>query len=177
LAPVRLGGEKINNNRFSYPTFERDSGTTHNRVPGCYVLLFSFYLPLQNSCEKCSQNANFLNLMSYIYMKIRLISKQTLEDYSTANAGSRKAINAWLTTLKYADWLTPSDFKSTFGSADLLGNGSNRVVFDIGGNNYRMICKYHFGKNNIHLFVCWIGTHAEYTNLCNEKKQYTVSEY
>jgi mRNA interferase HigB len=45
----------------------------------------------------------------------------------------------WLTFLKLADWKEPGDITKTFGSADLLGNGSDRVVFDIAGNNYRMI--------------------------------------
>jgi len=36
--------------------------------------------------------------------------------------------------------------KYTFGTTDLLGKGSNRVCFDIGGNNYRMICKIAFGE-------------------------------
>jgi mRNA interferase HigB len=34
-----------------------------------------------------------------------------------------------------ADWNEPGDISETFRSADLLGNGSNRVVFDIAGNN------------------------------------------
>jgi len=66
---------------------------------------------------------------------------------------------------------------TTFNSADILGNGSERVVFNIGGNKYRMICKYHFGETKVHLFVNWIGTHSEYTKLCNEGKQYTVNVY
>ncbi len=76
-----------------------------------------------------------------------------------------------------ADWAEPGDFTETFGSADLLGNGSDRVVFDIAGNNYRMICKYHFGAARVHLYIKWIGTHAEYTTLCDDKKQYTVNNY
>lgn len=65
----------------------------------------------------------------------------------------------------------------TFGYADLLGNGSNRVVFNIAGNNYRLICGYKFGPNMVHLFVKWIGTHAEYDKLCSKNLQYTVSKY
>lgn len=79
--------------------------------------------------------------------------------------------------LKKSDWVLPNDIIDTFGSADLLGNGSNRVVFDIGGNNYRMICKYHFGASKVHLFINWIGTHAEYTQLCDRKEQYTINLY
>lgn len=67
--------------------------------------------------------------------------------------------------------------KRTFGSLDLLGKGSSRAVFNVGGNNYRIICKYRFGITMVHLFVTWIGTHAEYTKLCDQGKQYTVEQY
>jgi len=67
--------------------------------------------------------------------------------------------------------------QATFRSTDLLGKSSSRAVFDIAGNSYRMICKYAFGEKQVHLFVCWIGTHAEYTKLCADKEQYTVSIY
>jgi mRNA interferase HigB len=83
----------------------------------------------------------------------------------------------WLSKIKFADWEGPSDMQDTFASTDLLGKSSNRAVFDIGGNNYRMICKYAFGDKQVHLFVCWIGTHAEYDKLCDNNKQYTVSIY
>ncbi|MDQ1085582.1 type II toxin-antitoxin system HigB family toxin, partial [Siphonobacter sp. SORGH_AS_1065] len=83
----------------------------------------------------------------------------------------------WLTAIKYADWESPENIKDTFGAADLLGNGSHRVVFDVGGNNYRIICKYAFGERQVHLFVCWIGTHADYDKLCKNNEQYTVNRY
>lgn len=110
-------------------------------------------------------------------MKVHLIRKETIEDFVKQNAQSRKPFGDWLTKIKYADWQSPEDILNTFPSADLLGNGSNRVVFDIGGNNYRMICKYAFGNKQIHLFICWIGTHADYDKLCNINAQYTVRLY
>lgn len=63
------------------------------------------------------------------------------------------------------------------GQQTLLGKASNRVVFDIAGDNYRIICKYHFGITRLHLYIKWIGTHAEYTGLCENNKQYTVNIY
>ena len=110
-------------------------------------------------------------------MKIHLIKKQTIEDFVTRYARSRSSFGLWLTAVKFADWNQPADIQQTFGSVDLLGNSSNRVVFDIGGNNYRMICKYSFGEKQVHLFICWIGTHAEYDGLCNKNQQYTVNIY
>lgn len=110
-------------------------------------------------------------------MKVHLIKKQSIEDYVLNNARSRTSFETWLSILKRADWNEPKDIVSTFNSADILGKGSNRVVFNIGGNNYRLICKYHFGQGRIHLFVKWIGTHADYTKICKGGKQYDISNY
>ena len=110
-------------------------------------------------------------------MKVRLIKRKSTEDFALQNARSRSSFRIWLTLLKQADWNVPGHISDTYGSSDLLGNGSNRVVFDIAGNNYRMICKYHFGITRLHLYIKWIGSHAEYTELCNNNKQYTVNIY
>jgi len=110
-------------------------------------------------------------------MKVRLIRKKTIENYILQNAGSRSSFRLWLTFLKQADWTRPGDIAETFGLADLLGKGCNRVVFNIAGNNYRMICKYQFGLTRMHLSIKWLGTHAAYTQLCNKNEQYTVSAY
>jgi mRNA interferase HigB len=110
-------------------------------------------------------------------MKIHLIKKQTIEHFVAQNARSKSSFSIWLTAIKYAEWSNPKDIQATFGSADLLGNGSNRVVFDIAGNNYRMICKYSFGNNQVHLFICWIGTHAVYDELCSKNMQYSINIY
>jgi mRNA interferase HigB len=40
-----------------------------------------------------------------------------------------------------------------------------------------MICKYQFGLTNVHLYIKWIGTHAEYTALCSNLEQFTVNDY
>ena len=110
-------------------------------------------------------------------MRVHLIKKQTIEDFIADHAASKSSFENWVTVVKYADWDIPEDIQQTFGSADLLGNGSDRVVFNIGGNNYRMNCKYHFGITRVRLFVFWIGTHAEYDELCDRGEQYTVNVY
>lgn len=107
-------------------------------------------------------------------MKVHLIKRQTIEDYIEHNARSRSSFRLWLLSLKGADWNSPEDTLGTFGSADLLGKGCDRVAFNIGGNNYRMICHHVFGEKEVHLFICWMGTHAEYTKLCNHNKQYSL---
>lgn len=110
-------------------------------------------------------------------MKIHLIRRDTIEAFAQQNAQSRVAFKEWLSKLKYADWEVPADMQVTFPNTDLLGKGSSRAVFDIGGNKYRMIGKYAFGDKQVHLFICWIGTHAGYDKLCNAGEQYSVSNY
>ena len=110
-------------------------------------------------------------------MKVHLIKKQTLEDFTREQPGSRTSLEDWTEKLKLANWEKPADIKGTYNSADLLGKSSNRVIFDIGGNNYRMICKYVFGARQVHLFVCWIGTHAAYDKLCRLGDQYIINIY
>ena len=110
-------------------------------------------------------------------MKVHLIKKQTLQAFAWQHPISRAALEDWSEKIKYADWQQPGDIKQTFKAADLLGKSSNRVVFDIGGNNYRMICKYVFGEKQVHLFVCWIGTHAAYDKVCKQGAQYDINSY
>jgi len=110
-------------------------------------------------------------------MRIHLIKAKTIRELAEKHASSLKSFEIWIDLIKSADWSVPEDMKRTFRSADFLGNGSNRVVFNIGGNNYRIICKYQFSESIIHLFVTWIGTHAEYTKLCNQGAQYTIEKF
>jgi mRNA interferase HigB len=110
-------------------------------------------------------------------MKVHLIRKETIENYIIRNPNSNIFFENWLEKIKNSDWEKPLDMKQTFASVDLLGKHSKRAVFDIGGNNYRMICKCAFGIKQIHLFICWIGTHSEYDSICRAGDQYTVKLY
>ena len=110
-------------------------------------------------------------------MKVHLVKEKTLRYYSRLNPQSKIAIQNWLTVLKAANWETPGDIVRDFSTADILGNGTSRVVFNLGGNKYRMVCSYAFGKSMVHLFICWVGTHKAYTDLCNKQQQYTISQY
>jgi mRNA interferase HigB len=110
-------------------------------------------------------------------MKVHLVKKQTLENFTLRHPGIKASLEDWMEKLKLAEWEQSGDMKSTYNIADLLGKSSSRVVFDIAGNNYRMICKYFFGAKQVHLFVCWLGTHAKYDKICKQGDQYTINLY
>lgn len=65
--------------------------------------------------------------------------------------------------LKDVTWENPNDIMNTFNSADVINcELSNRIVFNVGGNKYRLITGYFFGKNLINLYVKFVGTHKQY---------------
>ena len=60
-----------------------------------------------------------------------------------------------------ATWRNFSEIKATFNAADWVGNG--KVVFDVGGNKYRIVCLIGFKSQR--MFVLFVGTHAQYDQL------------
>ena len=116
-------------------------------------------------------------LYKALLMKVHLIKRETIENYMIIQTRSRPSFEDWREKIKRADWRTPEDIRATFRSADLLGDGCDRIVFNIGGNLYRLIAKYWFGTTRVHLYIKWIGTHAEYTTLCRRNLQYSVDSY
>lgn len=70
-------------------------------------------------------------------------------------------MRAWVSVAKAADWTTPAEVKQLFRSADIVAN--NRLVFNIGGNKYRLVVAVHYRAKR--LFIRFIGTHAEYDKI------------
>lgn len=110
-------------------------------------------------------------------MKVHVIKLKTIQDFINENKRSSLYFKIWVSLISQADWEKPQDIVMTFGSADILGNGSERVVFNIGRNKYRMICSYYFGLKNVHLYINWLGTHTEYDKVCRENLQYKIDKY
>ena len=71
-------------------------------------------------------------------MKIHLIKKQSIDEYVANNSQSKGAFTSWIAIVKWAEWNEPNDIIATFNSADILGKSSKRVIFNIGGNKYRI---------------------------------------
>ncbi len=89
---------------------------------------------------------------------MRIIAKRTLRDYWSREPRAEQPLKAWYAIARTADWASPADVKSAYGNASIVGN--NRVVFNIGGNRYRLIVCFHYARRVG--FVRFLGTHAEY---------------
>jgi len=90
-----------------------------------------------------------------------IISKSILNDFSQKHPDAENALTKWYNEVKAADWGSFSDLKKTFNATDAVGN--DRYVFDIRGNNYRLIALIIFKKRTV--FILFVGTHQEYDKI------------
>ena len=77
-------------------------------------------------------------------MTVRIIAIKTLKEFWKKYPDSEQPLRAWYSEAINADWKKPNDITKYYRTASILS--SNRVVFNIAGNNYRMICKYILQK-------------------------------
>lgn len=92
---------------------------------------------------------------------MRVISKRTLRDFWIKHTDSEQQLTSWFRETEKANWNSLNELKSEYPSSSILKD--NRVVFNIKGNNYRLIVKL-----NLEYQICWIrfiGTHAEYDKI------------
>jgi mRNA interferase HigB len=68
---------------------------------------------------------------------------------------------AWYALASRSQWRSPSDIKEAYRNASFTAN--NRVVFNIKGNDYRLVVLVRYDKGL--LFVKFVGTHAQYDKI------------
>jgi len=96
-------------------------------------------------------------------VKINIVKWANVTERIRFDKEMQRAFLKFYNKLKDADWNNPNDVLKTFNTADIINCAeSNRIVFNVGGNKYRMICGYHFGKTFIQLFIKFVGNHAAY---------------
>lgn len=116
---------------------------------------------------------------------VHIISVKHIKEFMDKNPNYSKALEAWVSIVRTCEWNKPLDMVEEFGAKaiDILPNfngiSSDRVVFDIKGNHLRIIAKYQFHPKlkKSRLYLCWIGTHAEYDKLCDKNKQYSINMF
>jgi mRNA interferase HigB len=96
---------------------------------------------------------------------MNVISKKTIVLFYEVHPNSKAALESWHAEVRKAKWQTPDDIKRAYSSASFLGD--NRVVFNIKGNNYRLIVHVDYRRHIVR--IKFIGTHAEYDKINAEE--------
>ena len=92
---------------------------------------------------------------------MRVIALKYLRDFYLRHADAAQPLKAWAQEARAASWKTPQDIKSRYSSASFLKG--NRVVFNIKGNDYRLIVAVRYSRQI--MYVRFVGTHAEYDRI------------
>ena len=97
---------------------------------------------------------------------MRIISIKKLRLFWESGHGdAEQPLRAWYKEVQKAVWHSPADIKARYPSASLIRG--DRVVFNIGGNKYRLIVKVRY--DNQAVFIRFVGTHAEYDRVSAEE--------
>jgi len=98
---------------------------------------------------------------------MRIIARRTLRQFVESRAGHRDqqalkaALDAWFDEVRKARWSNTADVKRLYASASIVS--SDRIVFNIRGNAYRLVIAVDFDKGIV--WIKWLGTHRDYDRI------------
>jgi mRNA interferase HigB len=89
---------------------------------------------------------------------VRVIARSRLETFWKEYPDSEQQLKSWYHEARHASWKNPARIKTQYRNASILKG--RRVVFNICGNRYRLVCEVLYGQEI--LFIKFIGTHEQY---------------
>lgn len=102
---------------------------------------------------------------------MRVIAIATLKAFweDAKHKDAEQPLRAWYDEATKAAWQQPADIKAHYRSASILKN--RRVVFNIKGNDYRLVVAVSFKLQLI--YVKFVGTHQAYDAIDAETVEMT----
>ena len=92
---------------------------------------------------------------------MRIISFSIIREFIAKHADADVPLRDWYNRVSKADWNSLADMKNTFNTVDYVGN--DRYVFNIKGNNYRIVAIVLFINKKV--YMRFVGTHEEYDKI------------
>ena len=92
---------------------------------------------------------------------MRIIARKALREFWEQHSGAREPLQAWYREVEREDWDTPAGVRLRFPRASIIGR--NRVVFNIKGNDFRMVAYINYPYRVV--YIRFIGTHSEYDRI------------
>lgn len=92
---------------------------------------------------------------------MRIIALSTLKNFWEKHADAQLPLRSWYALASRAQWKTPADIKEAYRNASFTGN--NRVIFNIKGNEYRLVVLVRYDKGL--MYIRFVGTHLQYDKI------------
>lgn len=105
---------------------------------------------------------------------MRIIARRSLREFLKSRAGRgdhgalKAALDAWFDEVRRAKWKSTADVKRQYATASVVT--AERIVFNIKGNDYRLVAAVDFEKAIV--WIKWIGTHRDYDQIDVKKVKY-----
>ena len=102
---------------------------------------------------------------------MRIVAKSSLKKFwqRSRYRDAQGPLESWHDETLKSVWRSPQAVKAQYRNAGICGN--NRVVFNIGGNKYRLVVEIQYRAGIV--WVKFVGPHAQYDKIDVE----TVNEY
>ena len=93
---------------------------------------------------------------------MRIIKPATVKGWAAWHADAAGALEKWMTLVEDAEWQNLAEMRTAIPSADevVVDSGRRVVVFNIGGNKYRLVAAVHYNTQIVYAML--FMTHAEY---------------
>jgi mRNA interferase HigB len=93
---------------------------------------------------------------------MQIVARRTLKRFCERHPRAETPIDVWYALVNKAEWKSTADVKAQFGATvDFVAD--NRIIFDIGGNKYRLIVHVSYEYKSV--LIKFIGTHREYDKI------------
>lgn len=96
---------------------------------------------------------------------MRVISRKALRDFREQHPDTRQRVDDGYRMMRHGTFRTPAALREVFPTASFLPK--NVVVFNLGGNNYRVSVTIRFDRQIVYLRR--VMTHAEYDRRSRDK--------
>jgi mRNA interferase HigB len=92
---------------------------------------------------------------------VRIIAEGAIRQWAGDHARAAVSLRQWVKVVRPVRWRSFAELRRTFPSADLVSvkSGRNVAVFNVGGNEFRLICAVH--SNTGMVFALRFLSHAE----------------
>jgi mRNA interferase HigB len=94
---------------------------------------------------------------------LRIIKESFLTEAARRHSAAARQLEIWRRIVRSADWQNFAELRRSFPDADMVRvkRERNVVVFNIRGNEFRLIAAIHFNRQV--LYTLRFMTHAEYS--------------
>ncbi len=96
---------------------------------------------------------------------MRIITYKRIKEFAAKHTDAETPLQVWYHTLRSKNWKHLNELKQSFAGVDYIGN--HRYVFNIKGNDYRLVAIISFNAQKT--YIRFISTHAAYDKIDNIK--------